>query len=230
MSDLGSIRDPRAMMTTIANRLIIKIFRRRQLQNFYEAALAHGGIVLGPRSAVKIDVNAEREEVCLLSRELFLETTTPRRLPLTLTAGHWTIRPSQGRVTVRHRDPVLSAVALDGGREIEFSNLPSLWLNAQKSLSLAGGRLIEADADVAREVAWSKGLLVMKDGHFAGVVRSLELYFVEIIRVSPSAAAIQTGGVFKLSEPHATLFALAEARRIVVREVPPVWIDIRAAA
>ncbi|WP_082473111.1 MULTISPECIES: sigma-70 family RNA polymerase sigma factor [Methylobacterium] len=40
MENLASIREPRAMMVTIARRLSIEIFRRNQLQKAYEAELA----------------------------------------------------------------------------------------------------------------------------------------------------------------------------------------------
>ncbi|MET3415105.1 RNA polymerase sigma-70 factor (ECF subfamily) [Methylobacterium sp. 1030] len=40
IDDLAAVREPRAMMVTIARRLSIELFRRNQLQKAYEAELA----------------------------------------------------------------------------------------------------------------------------------------------------------------------------------------------
>lgn len=40
MDDLAALREPRAMMVTIARRLSIEVFRRTQLQKSYEAEIA----------------------------------------------------------------------------------------------------------------------------------------------------------------------------------------------
>jgi RNA polymerase sigma-70 factor (ECF subfamily) len=40
MDDLASIREPRAMMTTIARHIMIELFRRNKLRKAYEAELA----------------------------------------------------------------------------------------------------------------------------------------------------------------------------------------------
>lgn len=102
-------------------------------------------------------------------------------------------------------------------------------VEAAQTLSVEERALHQGRVDVEAEAAWTKGLLILRDGHPAGVVRALQPYFVGLIRISP-AAAVRGAGVFELSDPRGTLVTLADSFPITVRAVTPFWLSVDAVA
>ncbi|MCJ2134990.1 DUF4880 domain-containing protein [Methylobacterium sp. J-026] len=188
--------------------------------------LAGGGsLILGPRSAVNLGGNAGTDRIDLLTGDLFVTLDAARRRPLHVTMGDWLLEPTAGRLSLHRNGPSLAMVGLDapvratvGGRRLS--------VEATETLTFEDGALRQGRADVEVEAAWTRGLLILRDGHLAGVVRALQPYFVGLIRVSPAAAAVRVAGVFDVSDPHGTLDALTEIAPVTIRAVTPFWLSV----
>lgn len=192
--------------------------------------LAGGGsLILGPRSAANLSSDAQTDRIELLAGDLFVALEADGRRSVHITLGDWRLEPTAGRVSL-HRDGASRAmVALDapvratiGGRRFT--------IEAAQTLSFEDGALSQRRADGEVAAAWTRGLLILRDGYLAGVVRALQPYFVGLIRISPAAAAIRVAGVFDLNDPRGTLVSLAEGFPITVRAVTPFWLSVDASA
>ena len=184
-------------------------------------------LILGPRAAANLHSEAQADHVELLAGDLFVTVEADRRRPVHITLGDWLLEPSPGRVSLHQDGPSLSMVGLDapvraavGGRRFT--------VEAAQALSFEDGALSQRRIDGDVEAAWTRGLLILRDGHLAGVVRALQPYFVGLIRISPAAASVRVAGVFDLSDPRGTLATLAEGFPITVRAVTPFWLSVDA--
>lgn len=186
-------------------------------------------LILGPRAAANLHSEAQADRVELLAGDLFVTLEAGRQRPVHITLGDWRLEPSAGRVSLHRHGPSLSMVGLDapvraavGGRRFT--------VEAAEALSFEDGALSQRPIDRDVEAAWTRGLLILRDGHLAGVVRALQPYFVGLIRISPAAAAVRVAGVFDLSDPRGTLGTLADGFPITVRTVTPFWLSVDAVA
>ena len=193
-------------------------------------SLAGGGsLMLGPRSAANLRGDALSDRIELLAGDLFVTLDAARPRPVQVTVGDWGLEPTGGRLSLHRHGSSLAMVGLDapvlasvGGRRFT--------VEAAQTLSFEDGALSQTRIDSEAEAAWTRGLLILRDGHLAGVVRALQPYCVGLIRISPAAAAVRVAGVFDLSDPRGTLVALAEGFPISVRAVTPFWLSVDAVA
>lgn len=168
-----------------------------------------GSLILGPRSAANLRSDAGATRIDLLAGDLFVTLDATRQRPLHVTLGDWSLEPTGGRLSLHRHGQTRSMVGLDAPVRA-FAGGRRFTVEAAQTLAFEDGALSQRPIDRDTEVAWTRGHLILRAGHLAALVRALQPYFVGLIRISPSAAAIPVAGLFDLSNPRGTLSALAE--------------------
>lgn len=178
-------------------------------------------IRLGPSSALAFD--GDRRHIVLLRGEALFSVAHDERHPFVVKTGIFQTEDI-GTVFDVRREGESIAVAVKSGRvSVRGGTLPAA------GQELGEGQFLTADTAVwhmrsgqSDQIgAWADGLLVANDEPMGEVIARLRPWLRGKVIVSSRLAMQPISGVYSLSDPSATLDAIAHARQANVRRIGP---------
>jgi len=176
----------REYATTAAQRMVVRLQDGTQ-------------VTLAPKSRVRYaaDYGRERREL-YLDGEAYFQVTPDSQRPLRVhTAASVTEDLGTAFVVRAYADQVATEVVVAEGRvalwraDTTAASRPALLLGARDlgRLEQGGGATVRRGVDLARQLAWTRGVLSFDGTPLGEVVRTLERWYNVEIRVADSALA-----------------------------------------
>jgi len=181
---------------------------------------------LNTGTAAEVALYEDRRVVALLQGEIMFAVSADAARPFIVEAGAGRVRVVGTRFSVR-RDGQAVAVAVESGT-VELSS-GRWWRRSAQLLTAGMGAGLAADGgqtaarpvDVAALTAWRDGRLVFKDAPLAEVVREVNRYLAQPLRVGDGRLnALRVTASFRLDTPEALLASLPHVLPVEVRRLP----------
>lgn len=185
-----------------------------------ELALRDGSVVeLSAQTSLRTDFRYHRRLVRLEQGEAFFSVAHDTEHPFRVETAAGTVRVTGTKFNVRVGDDGRAVVTLlEGGVAIEDTAVPArLQPGQQASFDRTQSAVRPlAEPELARAVAWRRGVLMLDGLSLAEALARLAAYHGTTIDVAPDAGSLHPGGSIPLSDLSGALGALEEAMPIRV--------------
>ena len=188
-------------------------------------------VVLGPASAVTIDMADDVRRVRLLAGRAYFEVRHDEAHPFVVEAGAVRVTDVGTAFDVTLSAAGTGVAVAQGVVRVDRAGL-SRPLTAGAWLRIAAdARITEGQAPPAQIAAWRQGQLIVRDRPMVEVVDELRPYFRgKILVLGASLAQRRVAGVYDLADPVAALRAVARAYPgVTVRRISP-WVLVVSAS
>ncbi|WP_281301420.1 MULTISPECIES: FecR family protein [unclassified Iodidimonas] len=182
-------------------------------------------IYLNTRSRIAVDFSQKDRHVRLIEGEALFDVRPDAGRPFVVNAGAGTVRVLGTRFNIHLRDEATEIAVMDGHVAVSSQSRPSTpptQLQGGEGARVSGADVsAKSRIDVASITAWREGRLIYRGTPLAQVVKDLNRYMVDAVRIGDDTLSdMRVTAVIRIEDREAILKALGLALPIDLITLP----------